>query len=138
MSIITGYIYILYSDIDPYFYIGSTKAKLTLRLKQHKNSSRAKSPEKWTKKDRHFNQIGWDNVKIEPLEEHQCTRTLLHNYENSCIQRYDNDYMLNTLKATPFEDDDILYCDCCEGYLWIYGKIHHERMIDHIENFINY
>ena len=57
-------IYKLYDDVTKHFYIGSTVQPLNIRLSGHKYSSRSQPN---TKVYKHFNNIGWNNVKIEPI-----------------------------------------------------------------------
>ena len=64
-----GKIYKLYSDIDDMFYIGSTTLPLGKRRKSHK-----KKAEFFPDRNvyAHFNNISWDNVKIQLIEKYPC------------------------------------------------------------------
>ena len=65
---INGKIYSLISS-DNYYYIGSTASELNLRLSNHKYLSK-KYPNRYVYK--HINTVGWNNVKIELIEEYPC------------------------------------------------------------------
>ena len=54
---------------DGHYYIGSTTQALNVRLNTHKTLSKSKNDPIY----KHGNQIGWDKIKIELLEEYPCT-----------------------------------------------------------------
>lgn len=66
---LNGVIYRLQCN-DSYYYIGSTTNKLNARIACHKFHSK-QFPEK--KLYKHINNIGWDNVEIELVEEFSCS-----------------------------------------------------------------
>jgi predicted GIY-YIG superfamily endonuclease len=74
-------IYILLSDVDDTYYIGSTKLSLQERLERHKNTTF-----KTTKLYTHYNSIGWEHVSIHLLKECSLyTRQQLTVYEAKYI-----------------------------------------------------
>lgn len=62
-----GKIYRLLCD-DGHYYIGSTTNTLAGRLSNHKQSSKTQTSRVY----QHINNIGWDNVMIEMIEEFPC------------------------------------------------------------------
>jgi hypothetical protein len=62
-----GKIYRLICE-DGHYYIGSTINQLNYRLSNHKASSKHKKSKIYN----HINQIGWDKVKMELVEEYPC------------------------------------------------------------------
>ena len=89
-------IYCLYCS-DDYYYIGSTRNELRYRLGKHKVDSNSFPTRKVYD---HINKLGWNNVKIQLLEDYPCeTREELLKKENEYIRSCDGDpYCLN-LKA---------------------------------------
>lgn len=75
---------------DNYFYIGSTKNPLEVRLYHHKLSSRTKK----TKFYNHVNELGWDKTKIECLETTEDYKTKEYEYIS---KEKNNPLCLNTL-----------------------------------------
>ncbi len=65
-----GRIYKLTNDIDDKYYIGSTELELSDRLNWH----RLRSIHQSSPCHRHFNEIDWDNVVIEELEQREDIR----------------------------------------------------------------
>ena len=96
-------IYCLYCTDDTY-YIGSTTTELRFRLSHHKEDSK-----KYTERRvyKHINEIGWDNVEIECLEEFSCaSRKEMLQKENEYIQAvFDDDKCLNIIGAHLTEED---------------------------------
>ena len=90
---LSGKIYKLISN-DEFFYIGSTITKLTSRFSKHKCDARIIQSKVYN----HFNKIGWENVKIELIEEVQINnRNELLLKESEYINKYiNNDKCLNT------------------------------------------
>ena len=64
-----GKIYKIFTDVDTEFYIGSTIKSLCKRKAEHKNKAE-KAPDR--KIYKHLIPIGWDNVKIELIENYPC------------------------------------------------------------------
>lgn len=91
---------------DGYFYIGSTKNELRVRLQDHKNDSK-KERNKNYKSYEHINAIGWNNTKIELINEIQCNNKLeLRIAENEEIKKHlDNPLCLNTKSSYRNEQD---------------------------------
>ena len=75
-----GKIYKLVSDVDNHKYIGSTCQALSKRLCDHRSKARTKRKRKVYK---HFNEIGWDNVRIVLIERYPC------NDRDELLQRED-------------------------------------------------
>jgi hypothetical protein len=88
---------------DGHYYYGSTIADLRSRLWGHKDSSKTMTSRVYT----HINSIGWDNVKIELVEEFSCeNRTQLRMKENTYICSSKNDPLcLNTLPAFASDEE---------------------------------
>lgn len=96
-----GKIYCL-TCIDGYYYIGSTILKLSYRLSNHKYMS--KNPNKNnTNLYKHINLIGWENVKIELIEDYPCDSiSELQEREDYYIKQAKNNndkYCLNINRA---------------------------------------
>ena len=68
-----GKIYKLCSSADDQFYIGSTCSGLTTRLYNHRSRAAAKPN---LRVYAHFNQVGWENVRIELVEDFPCANKL--------------------------------------------------------------
>ena len=99
-------IYCLWCN-DEYYYIGSTKNELRCRLRDHKSASKKQIERKVYK---HINEIGWDNVKIQLIENYPCDSIEeLHLKENEyiCSMRGD-DHCLN-MKASTYTEEDLIY-----------------------------
>ena len=93
-----GKIYQMVCD-DGFFYIGSTKTQLRKRFYHHKHLS-SRKPE-W-KVYKHINQIGWDKVNIQLIEEYPCKSKqdlFIREYEH-IKQHCNNDKCLNTMLGT--------------------------------------
>lgn len=63
-----GKIYRLVNDVDDEFYVGSTCLSLPKRLYYHKQDARRGILPAY----QHFNNVGWENVKIILIEEYAC------------------------------------------------------------------
>lgn len=76
---------------DGYYYIGSTCDTLKRRFSNHKHS-RDSSP-----KNRYFNNIGWDKVRITLIEDFPCeNKQQLNTRENTIIcENKNNQFCLN-------------------------------------------
>jgi hypothetical protein len=110
---VSARIYILVSDLDDTYYIGSTKMSLQERLECHQNSYF-----KSTKLYNHYNSIGWDHVSIHLLKECSLyTRQQLTVYEAKYVILSLNDpNCLNTIcpfdfKSAGFTLQDFLALD---------------------------
>ena len=98
-----GYIYKLICS-DGSYYIGSTKNILTKRLSYHKSCS-AKFPER--KIYAHILTVGWDNVKIDCIEECKVnSRKELYIKEDECLRQHIlNPQCLNENKVIETEEE---------------------------------
>ena len=96
-------IYCLWGN-DNYYYIGSTINELKNRLYDHKKHSQLFPDRKVYK---HFNTLGWNNVKIECLEEYSCAdRNELLKKEDDYIKSVQNDsFCLNQNSAFVTEEE---------------------------------
>ena len=99
-----GKIYLL-SGIDNYYYVGSTVKDLNYRLTKHKGDSKIKD----TYVYKHFNKLGWDNVKIDLLEQYPCnSKEELLIKENEYINSVKGDNnCLNLNNSYMTEEDKI-------------------------------
>jgi hypothetical protein len=90
-----GKIYVL--SVGPYFYLGSSICPLNVRLSVHKQDSKSRNSKLYRK----INEIGWDNVSIELIEDYPCTdKMALELREVFYILQHLNDpYCLNTNRA---------------------------------------
>ena len=90
---LSGKIYKLIS-IDEYFYIGSTITTLNSRFSKHKSDAKNVRSKVYT----YYNKIGWNNVKIELIEEIRIdNRNNLLLKESEYINKFiKNDKCLNT------------------------------------------
>jgi hypothetical protein len=88
---------------DGSYYYGSTIQSLNERFQQHKGSSKTMTSKVYT----HIQEIGWDKVRIECVEEVSCkNRKELREIENKYITEYRNDTLcLNTLRSYTPEDE---------------------------------
>lgn len=88
---------------DGHYYYGSTIADLRSRLWGHKDSSKTMTSRVYN----HINSIGWDNVRIELVEEFSCeNRTQIRIKENTYINGSKNDPLcLNTIPAFASDDE---------------------------------
>jgi hypothetical protein len=87
-----GKIYKLICE-DGHYYIGSTIQKLNLRFNHHKGSSKKSTSKVYT----YINNIGWDKVKIELIEDYPCnTKSELNERVSVLIEESKNNiYCLN-------------------------------------------
>lgn len=95
-------IYKLVCD-DGHYYYGSTMQTMKDRLQNHKGSSKTMTSRLYT----HIQEIGWDKVRIECVEEVSCkNRKELRIIENKYITEHRNDKLcLNTLRSYTPEDE---------------------------------
>ena len=102
-------VYKLISDVDDYFYIGSTCSSLTKRLHGHKRKAKIETERKIYK---HFNSIEWDNVKIILMNEYYLdNKEQLLREEDIYIQMYKNDdFCLNSLRSFLCDGERKEYC----------------------------
>jgi hypothetical protein len=96
-----GVIYRMYSEVDPKFYVGSTTESLKERLRKHKSAAGKHG-------DRpvyaHFNDIGWNHVKIEEIERFPCgSKTELNARERFIYDRLNP--VLNTFRPHVTEEE---------------------------------
>ena len=100
-------LYKLVDQVEGYYYIGSTACQtLSKRLMWHKQDSSKPKFQK-TKKYAHFNNIGWNNVKIILLSEHHFHNKMeLLREEDKLIQEHRNDTKcLNVLRAFMTDEE---------------------------------
>ena len=104
-------LYKLVDQVEGYYYIGSTACQtLSKRLMWHKQDSSKLKFQK-TKKYAHFNSIGWCNVKIILISEHQFQNKMeLLREEDKLIQEHrDDPKCLNLLRAFMSDEDKKAY-----------------------------
>lgn len=129
----SGKIYRLLCN-DGHYYYGSTIVNLSRRLYSHKDSSKKMTSKLYN----HINKIGWDNVKIELIENFPCeNREQLRKKENEYIISTINDSLcLNTLKSHITDEERDKRCKnyYLENKSYIlqrnenYYKIHEEEI----------
>lgn len=97
-----GKIYKLICD-DGYYYIGSTIQKLNLRFNHHKGSAKTGTSRVYT----YINNIGWDKIKIELVENYPCSiKSELNKREEYYINLSKNDELcLNFNKAYVSDEE---------------------------------
>ena len=95
-----GKIYKLVDQVNGYFYIGSTCNPLSKRLSWHKQNAKKQTFQN-IKVYKHFNSIGWKNVKIVLIQEHYLdNKEQLLREEDNIIQMYLHDEKcLNSIRA---------------------------------------
>jgi hypothetical protein len=99
-----GKIYFLLCN-DDYYYIGSTKNTLRYRLTDHKQASK-KYPERRVYK--HINTIGWENVKIQLIEDYSCnTYQELLKKENEYIASMRGDTNCLNINLAELTDSEL-------------------------------
>lgn len=83
---------------DGHFYIGSTINELRYRFNNHKRKAKVDTEQPVYK---YINNLGWDNAKIELIENYSCTsKDELTKHEDKFIQQFINDILcLNTRRA---------------------------------------
>ena len=121
-------LYKLVDQVEGYFYIGSTACQtLSKRLMWHKQDS-SKPKFKKTKKYAHFNSIGWCNVKIILISEHQFQNKMeLLREEDKLIQEHrDDPKCLNLLRAFMSDEDKKAYYT---EYNNNYREKHHDELV---------
>lgn len=101
----TGKIYSLICD-DGHYYIGSTISDLECRLSNHKYLSKKNKNRNVYK---HINNIGWENVIIELVENYPCnTKTELNNREDYYIKEAkdnNDEFCLNINRALVLQEE---------------------------------
>ena len=99
-------IYKLVDQVNGYYYIGSTCNPLSKRLHWHKQNSKKQSLQN-IKVYKHFNSIGWENVKIILIQEHYLdNKEQLLREEDNIIQMYLYDAKcLNSYRAFLSEEE---------------------------------
>jgi hypothetical protein len=118
-----GKIYML-TGSDGYYYIGSTSKELSCRFNKHKYDSKIKDIYVYN----HFNKLGWDNVKIECIEEYPCkSKDELLKKENEYISKAKkNINCLNTNNSYLSDHDKIQwkkeYREINRDYIREYNK----------------
>jgi len=125
----TGYkVYKLFNDNDDKYYIGSTRQQLSRRIANHRIDGRKLRYN--SNMLNHFNEIGWDNVKIILVERisDDSTKEDLVKKENEYINRKD-DNCLNMIKSIRTKEERLeyyrthksTYCKLCKK---LYRKTH--------------
>uniref|UniRef100_A0A6C0D7H1 GIY-YIG domain-containing protein n=1 Tax=viral metagenome TaxID=1070528 RepID=A0A6C0D7H1_9ZZZZ len=100
-----GKIYKLLSN-NLYYYIGSTINSLNKRLSYHKQSSK-KFPNR--KIYKYINSIGWDNIKIELIENFSCShKKELNERENYYIKQHIKDEKCLNIKKAVLNKEEII------------------------------
>lgn len=115
-------IYKLVCD-DGHYYYGSTIQSLDKRLYGHHGSTKIMTSKLYT----HIQEIGWDKVKIECIEEVSCkNRKELREIENKYILESRNDSLcLNTLRSyTPDDEKKVM-----EKERQIRNKVHRAEVV---------
>ena len=100
---------------DGHYYIGSTTQALNVRLNTHKTLSKSKNDPIY----KHGNQIGWDNIKIELLEEYPCT-------SKGELNEKEKEYR-SSAKSDPLclnDFSDIITIDSTNDTIYRTGKIY--------------
>lgn len=115
-------IYCLYCN-DDYYYIGSTTTELRFRLSHHKEDSKKYTDRRVYK---HINEIGWENVKIECLEEFSCAsrQEMLQKEDEYIEAMIDDDKCLNIKSAYSSEEEK-------KEYIKQYRKEHREHHMEY-------
>lgn len=92
-----GKIYKLVSNVDDYFYIGSTRSTLAKRLAQHRKQAR-QTPRQAVYA--HFNRIGWTECRIILIENYSCANKegLVRKEFEYIQQNHTNAKLLNTYR----------------------------------------
>lgn len=111
-----GKIYRLVCE-DGHYYIGSTIQSLGLRLNKHKTMSK----EGVNKIYEYINQIGWENVTIELLEDFPCqSKKELSAREKTLAKEAKNDPLcLNFHEINIYKNGKIYRIQCIDGYYYI-------------------
>lgn len=111
-----GKIYRLYDDT--HFYIGSSCVPLDIRRAEHRRHAK-RSPN--LKRYKHFNEVGWDKVKIELIKECPCeTSAELRKHEDEEIRKHkDKPECLNDVCAVRDKE-------AVRSYMREYSKKHYE------------
>lgn len=93
---------------DGKYYIGSTRNELRKRFAEHKSMSK-RFPQRHMYN--HFNQLGWDEVKIVLVSNAPCSsREELLKLEDDVIQQHlNNEMCLNVLRAQISYDEKLEY-----------------------------
>jgi hypothetical protein len=96
-----GKIYKLVCD-DGSYYIGSTIQKLNLRFNHHKEAAKTGTSVVYT----YINSIGWDNVKIELIEDYPCTvKSDLNKREEYYIDKSKSDNLCLNVKRAYLSEE---------------------------------
>ena len=113
-----GKIYKLLSK-NGHYYIGSTTQPLPQRLHNHKRLSKLGV----NKVYEFINQIGWDKITIELIEDYSCaSKKELNVRENYYITKSKDDNLcLNFNKVNQYENGKIYQLLCIDGYYY-YGS----------------
>jgi hypothetical protein len=100
-----GRVYRIYNSLDDLVYVGSTTQTLSRRFSAHK--LKAKAERSHLKCDQHWNEIGWDHVHIEILEEGPYqSKDFLRKAENKWIKEMDTIRNgLNSVAAHATEEE---------------------------------
>ncbi len=108
MTPFIGYVYELYSNIDSFYYIGSTVKALNIRFAQHKYDSKHRP--NW-RVYRHFNAIGWQHIQIRLIMRDMfASKEELHKLENDfLIPCKDDEFCLNSNAAYLTQEEKLQY-----------------------------
>jgi predicted GIY-YIG superfamily endonuclease len=102
---------------DGYYYIGVTIQSLEKRLKNHKACSKNGT----NKIYEHINEIGWDNVKIELIENFPCaTKNELNEREEYYLKQHKKDELcLNHITTNIYKNGKVYRIQCIDGHFYI-------------------
>lgn len=115
-----GKIYKLVNTIDDDIYVGSTHHPLVRRLCLHKSHGKRRNSRVYS----HLNEIGFDNVRIELIEEYPCTcRKELEDRERYWIENMKPSLNKNMPSRTIEELREIKKNICR-----MYNALHRERI----------
>lgn len=101
---LNGKIYRLVCN-DGHYYIGSTVNKLSYRFNNHKCSSKTSNSRVYT----YINAIGWDNVKIELIEDYPCAskESLKEREDFYILELKDDELCLNTNRSVVSKEEKL-------------------------------
>ena len=121
-----GKIYML-SGTDGYYYIGSTSKELSCRFNKHKYDSKLKDIYVYN----HFNKLGWDNVKIECIEEYPCK-------SKEELLKKENEYILKAKKNINCLNSNNSYLSDHDKIQWKkeYREINRDQIREYNKNYV--
>lgn len=130
---IDGKIYRLLCD-DGHYYIGSTIQPLNLRLTKHVSMSK----QGVNKIYEYINQIGWDHVTIELIEDYPCTtkKELTDREKYHTAQSKNDPLCLNHMTINIYKTGKIYRIICNDGHYYIGSttqtlprRLHHHKQL---------